>query len=77
MRETWEEAVLRVVRSRNGAISVQEICASMDCHPIVQPHHRELWGGQPNLDHWVRSALARLKRRGAIRHVGRALYISN
>jgi hypothetical protein len=77
MRETWEEAVLRIVRSREAPTSVQEVCAAMDGHPLVQPHHKELWGGQPNLDHWVRSALARLKRRGAIRHVGRALYNSN
>ena len=77
MRETWEEAILRIVRSRETATSVQEICAAMDGHQLVQPHHRELWAGQPNRDHWVRSTLARLKKRGLVRHVGRALYISN
>ena len=44
---------------------------------LVTPHHKELWGGQPNYHHWVRSTLARLGHRGAIRRVGRRRYVSN
>ena len=74
MPETWDEAVLRIVRGKNGVISVQEICQAIERHPLVTPHHLELWKGQPNYHHSVRSTLARLKGRGEVRHVGRGLY---
>ena len=77
MPDTWEEAVLRVVVTNKGAISLQDIYRKMESHPLMTPHHRELWHGQPNYHHWIRSALAKLKKRGAIQRVGRGLYISN
>lgn len=77
MPETWEEAVLRIVQTRGGSISLREIYDAMQSHPLVTPHHRELWGNQPNYHHWVRSALAKLSRRGQVRRIGRGLYISN
>ena len=77
MAETWEEAVLRIVRNYEGPIALQEIYRQMENHPLVTPHHRELWRGQPNYHHWIRSLLAKLKDRGAIQHVGRSLYNSN
>ena len=77
MSETWEEAVLRIVRAKNGVISLQEIYEEIESHQVVTPHHKELWGGQPNYHHSVRSVLAQLKHRGAVRHVGRGLYVSN
>ena len=76
MPETWEEAVLRIIRTRDAEISLQEIYQEMDSHPLVTPHHRELWEGQPNYYYWIRSSLARLKRRGDIQHVGHGLYNS-
>jgi hypothetical protein len=77
MPETWEEAVERVIASHDGVISLQEIYAALESHPLVRPHHREMWGSQPNYHHWIRSALNRLKLRGLVRRVGRGLYISN
>ncbi len=77
MRETWEEAVLRIVRAKDGPITLQEIYQAMECHPLVTPYHKEPWGGQPRFHHWVRSYLARLKKRGDVRHVGPGRYISN
>lgn len=77
MSESWEETVLRIVRAKNGAISLQEIYRAMEQHPLVTPHHREEWRGQPNYHHWIRSAMARLNHRGAVRRVGRGLYTSN
>ena len=78
MPDTWEEAVLHIITAHEGAVSVQEICRKMEPHPLVTPHHRELWrGGQPNYHHWIRSVLAKLKRRGAIQRIGHGLYISN
>ncbi len=76
MPDTWEEAVLRIIRTHDGEISVQEIYQEMDSHPLVTPHHRKLWEGQPNYHHWIRSSLARLKRRGDIQRVGLGRYIS-
>ncbi len=77
MSETWETAVAKILAERKKIMSVQEICSAMKNHPLVKPHHNELWGGQPNLDHLVRSTLAKLKRKGVIRRVGHGLYISN
>jgi len=77
MPDTWEEAVLRIVETNKGSMSLQEIYRKMKSHPLVTPHHREQWGNQPYYYHWIRSALARLKNRRAIQHVGRGLYISN
>ena len=77
MSETWEEAILRIVRAKNGEISLQEIYREMEHNQLVTSHHKELWAGQPNYHHWVRSTLARLGHRGAIRRVGRGRYVSN
>ena len=77
MSETWDEAVFGVLRGRRAVMSLNEIYRAMENHQIVTPHHRELWGNQPNYHHWIRSSLARMKRRGNVRHVGRSLYTSN
>ena len=77
MSETWEEAILRIVRAKNGEISLQEIYREMEHNQLVTPHHKELWGGQPNYHHWVRSRLAKLKESGAVRRVRRGIYVSN
>ena len=77
MSDTWEEAILRIVRAENGTISLQDIYQAMERHPLVTPHHRDAWGGQPNYHHWIRSALARLCNRGVVRRVGRGLYTSS
>ena len=77
MSETWEQAVLDVLKANRRVMSLQEIYRAMECHPVVTLHHRELWENQPKYHHWIRSTLAKLKKRGAIRHVGRGLYISN
>ena len=77
MPETWEEAILQIVRAENGAISLQDIYRAMEHHPLVTPHHRDSWGGQPNYHHWIRSALAKLCNRGLVQRAGRGLYISN
>lgn len=77
MSETWDEAVLRIVRAKNGVIALQEIYRKMEHHPLVTSHHRNTWGGQPNYHHWVRSVLAKLRNRGDVQRVGRGRYISN
>ena len=77
MSDIWEEAVLRIVKANKEVTSLQEIYREMENHPLVTPHHRELWGGQPNYHHWIRSVLAKLRKRGAIQRVGRGRYISN
>ena len=80
MSETWEEAILRIVRAKNGEISLQEIYREMEHNQLVTPHHKELWGGQPIYTHCVRSALAKLRKRGAVRHVSpkrSGRYVSN
>ena len=77
MPDTWEEAVLQIVKTSQGTISLQAIYRKMESHPLVTPHHRELWGNQPNYHQRIRVAVAKLKNRGAIQRVGRGLYISN
>ena len=77
MSETWEEAILRIVRAKNGEISLQEIYREMKHTRLVTSHHKELWGGQPNYHHWVRSVLAKLRDNGAVWRVSRGRYVSN
>lgn len=72
--DTWEEAVFNIVGSLKRPVSLQEIYARMAEHLLVRSHHRKLWGSQPNYHHWVRSVLAKLKRKGLVCHVGRGLY---
>jgi hypothetical protein len=69
--------VLNVLKKAGRSMALAEIYRAMERHPLVTAHHRELWGNQPNFHHWVRSAIAKLKRRGAVRQIGRAIYISN
>ena len=39
MSETWEEAILWIVRAKNGEILLQEIYEEIEPHPLVTPHH--------------------------------------
>lgn len=74
MSDTWEQAILIVISNRGEPMFLQDIYKEMENHPIVTAHHEELWGGQANYKHWIRSALARLKSKGKIIHVERAIY---
>ena len=76
MAETWDNAVLNVLKGHGKAMLLQEIYEKMESHPLVTSHHKEDWGGRPNYHHWIRSALARLKKHGAVLRVDRSLYIS-
>ncbi len=70
---TWEDAVLEVLSSQPlRTWLLPDLYAEIERKPIVTPHHRELWGSQPNSHHWVRSALNRLKKAGRVAHVGRS-----
>ncbi len=72
MGETWEEAVLAVLsEAPDRAWTLAEIYGRIEERPIVSRRHREIWGSHPNFHHWVRSTLARLKRRGLVLRVGR------
>ena len=77
MSETWNEAVLNVLRRRQAVMSLQEIYEGMENHPLVTPHHKQYSHGQPNYHHWIRSSLRRLKVNGAVRHVSHSRYIAN
>ena len=48
MTETWNEAVLSVLRRRRAVMSLKEIYEAMDNHPLITPHHKDMWGSQPN-----------------------------
>ena len=78
--ETWNEAILRIVRAKAGVISLPEIYQEMEQHPLVTPRHRELWdNGQPRYQCAIRRRLTTLCRRSEVRNVnvGRGLYTSN
>ena len=77
MMETWDEAILRIVRARNCPLSLPEIYEEMECHPLVTARHREPWkDGVPNYHHAIRRRLTNLYNRGEVRRVGRGLYSS-
>ena len=79
MSETWNEAILRIVRARAGVISLQEIYQEMEPLPLVTPYHREPWkkGGQPRYQCAARRRLTTLCRRGEVRRVDHGLYTSS
>ena len=78
MSETWDEAVLKVLKSRAAPMLLQEIYKAMEGHPLVTLYHKQLWGGQPKYHHWIhRSTIARLKGRGTVSRVGQSLHTSN
>ena len=43
--ETWEEAVLGIVRAKDGPVTLQEIYREIERHPLVKPRHTESWSG--------------------------------
>ena len=79
MSETWDEAILRIVRASPGVISLRGIYQEMEQHPLVTLYHREPWkkGGQPSYQCATRRRLTTLCERGEVRRVDRGLYISN
>ncbi len=77
MSETWDEAVLKVLKGRQVVMSLQEIYEGMENHPLVTPYHKQYEYGQPSYHNYIRSILAKLKKSGAVRHVSRSRYIAN
>jgi hypothetical protein len=72
--ETWAEAILGTVRSHRGTISLQEIYAAMENHPVVTAYHKELVKRTPRFHLWIGSLLTKLVRKRAVSRVGLALY---
>ena len=79
MLETWNAAILRIVRASAGAISLREIYQEMEPHPLVTRYHREPWrkGGQPHYQCAIRRRLTTLCRRGEVPRVDHGLYTSS
>ena len=72
---TWEDAILHVMQQRpSHHWTLTEIYKEVVKLPIVTTHHLEDWGGQPNYHHWVRSAIARIKKKREIKRVKRSTY---
>jgi hypothetical protein len=72
---TWEEAIIGVMRKRpSHSWTLTEIYVEIVKLPLVTPHHHEYWGTQPNYHHWVRSALARLRRNRTVKRIARSTY---
>ncbi len=75
MKATWDTAVLGVLgKPPTRPWRLQDIYGEIEKLPIVTPHHRQVWASQPNYHHWIRSALARLKKAGRVKHVGPSTY---
>lgn len=50
MTGTWEEVILAVMRTRPGrSWHLGAIYSEIERLAIVAPHHREIWGTQPNI----------------------------
>lgn len=78
MSDTWDEAILRIVRASARPLSLPEIYREMGKSPLVTAHHREPWkDGVPNYHHAIRRRLTDLCNRGDVRRVGRGIYTSN
>jgi hypothetical protein len=75
MKPTWEAVVLSVLgKPPTRPWRLQDIYGEVEKLPIVTAHHRQVWGSQPNYHHWVRSALAQLKKKRRVKHVGPSTY---
>ena len=77
MSETWEEAILRIVKAKSGVISLQELYREMEHHPVGYISSQGFMGGQPTIIigsglPWPSSGVAE-----RVQRVGRGLYIAN
>ena len=75
--DDWEETVFSIVEAAHGdPLSLADIYASLETHPIVTPYHREPWkkGGQPRFECWARRCLTTLVREHRIVRVSRGNY---
>lgn len=76
MPQTWEDAIFQIIASCDGhVVTVQDIYAEMEDHRLVTSRLLEKRYGRPYYQHYVRSALARLKKQDTICRVGHGQYI--
>jgi len=72
---TWAEAIIITMKRRpTHDWTLKELYAAIERLSIVQEHHRDYWGSQPNYHHWIRSELAKLGEKGIVKHVRRSTY---
>ena len=77
MHETWEEAITKIVKNNGGEeISVKDIQAGMENHPLVTSHHKKPWREnlQPRYHTWINSYLSSLVNNGVLIRVSRGMY---
>lgn len=67
----WDAVILeRLKQEPERTWTFGAICAEITALPNVTDHHRQVWGEQPDFEHWVRSALYRLTRAQLVDQVG-------
>ena len=72
---TLQDAILGVMDTvPRRDWTVQQIVGAVARTRVVTANDQKAWGGQSNLDHRVRSELAKLKRAGTVTHVRWATY---
>ncbi|MPY73667.1 MAG: hypothetical protein GEU87_05355 [Alphaproteobacteria bacterium] len=73
MSETWAETLKAVIRR---PMEMDEIYAEVRRRRKLTPHLLEAWPGNKQLryQHWCRSELAKMVKRGEIQHTGRGQY---
>lgn len=77
MSETWEEAILHTMKRLGGkGLPLQKIYKGMETHSLVTPYHGQSWkpDKQARYECWIRSVLARLKKKGLVKQIARAIY---
>ena len=77
MFETWDEAIIRIVKN-NGSeeISVKDIQAGMENHPLVTSHHKKPWRAnlQPRYHTAINKTLSNLVRDDSLDRVSTGIY---
>ena len=72
---TLQDAILAVMDTTpRRDWTVQQIVAAVAQTPVVTANDQREWGGQSNLEHRVRSNLAKLKGLGLVRRLRWATY---
>ena len=74
--EGLTDAIRKVLRGYDTAISWQEICLEIRGIVHISPEQEEITYGQPNFYHSVRRILSELVRRDKVTRTSRGMYMT-
>ena len=72
--QSWRLAILKTIESLGGQASLQEIYAQIPTFKPLTEKDLTEWGHQPMYHHYIRSIIARLRKRRELFPISRGVY---